>query len=65
MNKVKEIREAQGMSIAALAKRSGVSGAHLSDIENNYKKPTIKVMCKISKALKIPCWDIFDCENEC
>ena len=48
---VKDIRQQKGMTIAGLARKSGVSAAHLSDIEKNFKSPSLLVMVRIAKAL--------------
>lgn len=48
---VRDIRLKKGMTIACLARKSGVSAAHLSDIEKNLKSPSLLVMVRIAKAL--------------
>ena len=50
---IKEERERQGMTLSKLSKKSGVSVAHLSDIEKNFKSPSLLVMVKIAKALDV------------
>lgn len=48
---IKEIRQEKGLTIAALSRKSGVSAAHLSDIEKNFKSPSLLVMVRVAKAL--------------
>ncbi len=50
---VKEVRQEKNMTITALSRRSGVSAAHLSDIEKNFKSPSLLVMVRIAKALDV------------
>ncbi len=50
---IKEEREKKGMTLSKLSKKSGVSAAHLSDIEKNFKSPSLLVMVKIAKALDV------------
>ncbi len=44
-------RTALGLTLEALAERTGVSRAMLSDIERNVKNPTIKVLSQIAEGL--------------
>ena len=39
---------------------SGVSKAHLSDIERNLKMPSLLVMIKLSQALKVSITDLYE-----
>ena len=50
---IKEEREKKGMTLSKLSKKSGVSAAHLIDIEKNFKSPSLLVMVKIAKALDV------------
>jgi len=49
--RVRELRRARGLSLAALAERSGVSVSMLSTVERGQKVPTILVMGQIATAL--------------
>ena len=50
---VKEVRQEKGMTLAGLSRKSGVSASHLSDIEKNFKIPSLLVMVRIAKALNV------------
>ena len=50
---VKEVRQEKGMTIAGLSRKSGVPASHLSDIEKNFKIPSLLVMVRIAKALDV------------
>lgn len=51
---VKVWREYRGLTAEALATAAGISKAYLSQIENNKRTGTLKVMKSISKALGVP-----------
>jgi transcriptional regulator with XRE-family HTH domain len=40
-----------GLSLQALAERSGISAAMLSDLENGRKSPTIRTLCLVAEGL--------------
>lgn len=56
---VKDIRQQKGMTIAGLARKSGVSAAHLSDIEKNFKSPSLLVMVRIARALNVEITELY------
>lgn len=56
---IKDVREQRGMSISSLAKKSGVSAAHLSDIEKSFKSPSLLVMVRIAKALNVEITELY------
>jgi len=47
-------RERLGLSLRALAARSGVSSSMISDIERGAKSPTISTLAALAEALEIP-----------
>ena len=49
---VRTIRIQRGISQKELARRVGVSQAHISDIERNKRRASIPVLLKIMEALK-------------
>lgn len=51
---LKSIREAKNISIRQLALMSGVSKSQISGIENGKTMPTIKTLCMLAEALKVP-----------
>lgn len=56
---IKEVRQEKGMTISALSRRSGVSAAHLSDIEKSFKSPSLLVMVRIAKALDVEITELY------
>lgn len=58
---IEDFRLGQGMSLRELSRLSGVSVSHIHNIEQGHKSPTIKTLCKLSYALKVPCKDLFSC----
>lgn len=56
---IKDVRQQKGMTIAGLARKSGVSAAHLSDIEKNFKSPSLLVMVRIAKALNVEITELY------
>lgn len=55
---VRTIRIQKGISQKELARRVGVSQAHISDIERNKRRASISVLLKIMEALKCSPTDI-------
>ncbi|MDF2884164.1 MAG: Cro/C1-type DNA-binding domain [Clostridiaceae bacterium] len=54
-NNIKRILEGQSMSVYKLAKEGQVSNSYLSEIINNEKtNPSIDILLRISKVLKVP-----------
>lgn len=56
---IRKIRNNKKISLSVLKKRSGVSVSHISDIENNYKIPSIIVAEKIARALDVSIVDLY------
>ena len=50
---VKEVREQKGMTISGLSRKSGVSVAHISDIEKAFKSPSLLVMVEITELYRV------------
>lgn len=55
-----KIRNEKKISLERLSKMSGVSKAHLSDIERNLKMPSLLVMIRLSQALKVSITDLYE-----
>jgi transcriptional regulator with XRE-family HTH domain len=51
--KIKEFREAKGMSLTELAEKTGFSSAFISQIENHLISPPLGALIKISHALNL------------
>lgn len=56
---LKQIRQEKGMTLKKLSERSGVSTSHISDIENNFKMPSLIVVVKLAKALDVGVTDLY------
>lgn len=54
MEKLKELREKQGLSYQKLSDKSGVAASYICSLENGEKKnPSLKVMIKLADALGV------------
>jgi transcriptional regulator with XRE-family HTH domain len=51
---VKDRREQLGMTLRALASKSGVSSSMISEIERGAKSPTISTLSALAQALGVP-----------
>lgn len=49
--RLRELRARQGLSLKALAEKSGVSAGMLSEIERGAKNPTVRLAYQVSQAL--------------
>jgi transcriptional regulator with XRE-family HTH domain len=58
--RVKELREARGWSLEALAERSGVSRSNISLIERGQSSPTATVLDKLSAGLGVTVASLFE-----
>lgn len=56
---IKDVRNEKNVTLSGLARRSGVSVAHLSDIEKERKSPSLLVMVRVAKALDVPITDLY------
>ena len=57
--KIREIRQAQGMTVEQLASRSGVSKGFISQVENFRTTPSLKVLQRIADALGVDMSGLF------
>jgi transcriptional regulator with XRE-family HTH domain len=58
--RLRELRDAQGLSLAALAERSGVSRSNISLIERGESSATATVLDKLGAALGVTVASLFD-----
>lgn len=58
--RIKELRSARGYSQEALSERMGVSAKYLSSVERGKENPTLDLLVKLSKALKVDLGDLFN-----
>lgn len=58
--KLKEIRQKRGLTIRALALKSGVSKSEISDIERSEIHPCVFTLCLLAVALDVDPRELFD-----
>lgn len=58
--KFKHVRTLRGLSLDELANKCGLSKTYLSEIENSKKRPAMKSLEKIAKALEADAWFFMD-----
>lgn len=56
---LKQIRDEKKVTLNKLSEKSGVSTSHISDIEKNFKMPSLIVMVKLAKALDVSITDLY------
>lgn len=56
--KLRSLREAKGLSLNELAKKAGISPSHLSEIERDRAKASLKTLEKLAQALDVPVFSI-------
>ncbi|MEV0606289.1 XRE family transcriptional regulator [Polymorphospora rubra] len=52
--RVRELREARGISLSALSRRAGVGKATLSGLENGTRNPTLETLYAVTAELGVP-----------
>ena len=57
---IRNVRTERNVTLSGLARKSGVSAAHLSDIEKQRKSPSLLVMVRIAKALDVHITDLYN-----
>lgn len=62
-NRLRELRRQQGLSLRALAEKSGLSANTLSLIENGKTSPSVATLQQIALALNIPITAFFEVKN--
>ena len=58
-NRIRTIRTTLGISQEELAIKSGISAAHLGQIERAEKSPTVETLDKVANALDVSIYDLF------
>jgi transcriptional regulator with XRE-family HTH domain len=62
-NRIKELRRTQGLSMNALAKKTGFTKSYLSHIENLKREPTVGALLRIARALTVSVTFLIDGEK--
>ena len=57
--RISKVRRDRGMTSEQLAYENEISKGYLSDIENGKKLPSIRMLAKIAKALKVDIKELF------
>ena len=58
--RIRKIRQRQGISLEELSFQSAVNAAHLGQIERGQQNPTVETLDKIMAALGVPLAALFD-----
>lgn len=58
--RIRQLREHQGLSSRALARAAGLSETYVSQIERGRETPSLKTLAKIARALGVPLGDLVD-----
>ncbi len=58
--KIKELREARGLSVRGLAREAGVSTETVYSIEHGRRQPNLKTLGKLARALQVDPKDLLD-----
>jgi len=53
-NRIRDLREQQGLSLASLAEASGLSKGHMSSVERGLVMMTLGTVMAMARALKVP-----------
>ncbi len=61
---LEKVRIEKRLTLSELSRQSGVAVSHIYNIEKSIKAPTIPIMCKLAKTLKVPCSDLFTCDEK-
>ena len=59
---LRKLRQTTGLSQEAFADEAGLHRTYISDLERGARNPTITVVDKIAKALKVPIGRLLDTE---
>lgn len=58
--RIQELRKAKGLSQEKVAEKADISPTYLSRIECGRENPTLDMFIKLSNALEIEMWEMFD-----
>ncbi len=63
-DRLRELREAKKLSQEDIEKRTGLLRCYISRVENGHTVPTIETLEKLTRAMKIPLYQIFYDDEE-
>jgi transcriptional regulator with XRE-family HTH domain len=58
---IEKIRYDKNMSLKQLSRKSGISKSHIWGVELGHRNPTITTLCQIARGLKVPCYELLEC----
>jgi len=58
--RIQELRKKQGLSQEDLSEKAATSPNYLSRIERGTENPTLDMLIKLSRALEVEMWEMFD-----
>jgi len=59
-HRIKELRKSKGLSQEKLAEKAETSPNYLSRMERGTENPTLDMLMKLSSALEVEMWEMFD-----
>lgn len=62
--RIKSLRENKGLTQEQLAESADMNSIYLSNIERGKENPTLNLIIKISTALDVEMWELFDFKHE-
>lgn len=62
--RIKELRKSKGLSQEKLAEKADTSPNYLSRMERGTENPTLDMLIKLSNALEVEMWEMFDFGRE-
>ena len=62
--RIKHVRESKGWTQEQMAEKMDISTNYLSSIERGTDNPTFDMLVKLSNALEIEMWELFDFGHE-
>ncbi|MHB8174164.1 MAG: helix-turn-helix domain-containing protein [Nitrospirota bacterium] len=63
-SRIKHLREGKDLTQEYLAEKMDISTNYLSSIERGKENPTFDMLVKLSAALEVEMWEMFDFEHE-
>lgn len=58
--RIKELRKQRGLSQEKFSEKADISPQYLSRIESGVENPTLDLFIKLSRALEVEMWEMFD-----
>lgn len=62
--RIKHLRKQRGLTQEKLAEKMSISSNYLSGLERGTENPTFDLLIRLSDALKVEMWELFDFKHE-